>query len=99
MGTLQNKEEIIQQLYNEMVRDLPEVGSEKQSYFDESTGTWYALTGRTQIDGLNIERAKAYFQDALNRFKQSPPGTSSFQKALYCAIAVEAIEQYLHNNK
>ena len=93
-----DRESTIKALYSEIVRELPEANEEKTSFFDESTGTWYALTGRTQIDRLNVERARTYFSDVVNKYSKATPGTADFEKALFCAIAVETISVYLSGN-
>ena len=90
------KEEIITGLYRDLSKNrLPDLGEEKPYYFDEGTGTWYALTGKSQIDRPNVELAKKYFENAIIPIKRSPAGSDDFQKALYCAIAVECIDKLL----
>ena len=94
-----SREETIRALYSGIVNQLPDTDDESSSFFDESTGTWYALTGRMQIDKLNIERAKTYFQNVVAKSKSAPVGTSEYERALFCAIAVEAIAKYLDEKK
>lgn len=95
---MDNREKIIRELYNSMTKNqLPDAVEEKPYYFDESTGTWYMLTGRSHMDRPNIESAKKYFEDVLRPISGSPVGTPNYEKALYCAIAIEAIDRILQN--
>lgn len=91
-----DREAIIRELYNTMTKNrLPDAEEEKPYYFEEATGTWYILTGRRQIDRPNIESAKKYFEGVLKPISNAPAGTPNYEKALYCAIAIEAIERVL----
>lgn len=92
------KEEIIKDLYHSLTKpELPDQAGEKDYYFDEGTGTWYVLTGKTRIDRPTIELAKSYFTDILQPLKNSKAGTETYQKALYCAVAIEAIDYFMKN--
>ncbi len=95
------KEEIIKGLYSDMTKNqLPDAKSEDDTfYFDESTGTYYLLTGRAQMERPNIELAKKYFENAIIPLRHAPAGSDEFQKALYLAIAVEAIDKMLKGKK
>lgn len=96
MSNTLEKEKLIKELYEHMTKSqLPDVAEEKPYYFDESTGTWYMMTGRSQIDRPSIECAKKYFEDVLRPISGSLVGTPNYEKALYCAIAVEAINNML----
>ena len=90
------REQLIRGLYSDMKKDtLPDVDNDSTYYFDEGTGTYYALTGNARMDRPNIELAKKYFENALIPLKRSPAGSDDFQKALYCAIAIESIDRLL----
>lgn len=96
----ENREKLIRELYNTMTKNqLPDVIEDKPYYFDEVTGTWYILTGRKQIDRPNIESAKHYFENVLKPISNAPVGTANYEKALYCAIAIEAISHVLEEGK
>ena len=98
MNDINNREKLIRELYNTMSKNqLPDTDSieNKTYYFDESTGTFYMLTGRQQIDRPNIESAKKYFESVLKPISGSQVGTANYEKALYCAIAIEAIDKLL----
>lgn len=91
------KEEIVKGLYAGLSKNrLPDTNVEDLPYyFDEGTGTWYLLTGKSQMDRPNMELAKKYFENALVPLRRAPAGSDEFQKALYCAIAVECIDRLL----
>ncbi|MCQ2524645.1 MAG: hypothetical protein MJ123_09945 [Lachnospiraceae bacterium] len=92
------KEKLIKDLYHSLTApSLPNGADAKNYYFDEGTGTWYVLTGKRRIDRPSIELAKHYFEEVLQPLKTTSPGTEAYQKALYCAIAIEAIDFFMKN--
>ena len=96
MSSRMSHEEIIRGLYSSLKKDsLPDPNGEETYYFDEGTGTYYMLTGKAQMDRPNIELAKKYFENAIIPLRKAPAGSDDFQKALYCAIAVECIDRLL----
>ena len=98
--TKATKEEIVKSLYMGLKKnELPDLKSELPFYYDEGTGTYYMLTGKSQMDRPNIELAKKYFEDAIIPLRRAVAGTDDYRKALYCAIAVECIDHLLKEPK
>ena len=97
--TSMDRETLIAGLRDSFAYDLPDVVDEKRSFFDEGTGTLYSIIGQPKMDKLNVERAKNYFENVLTKLKTARPGSNDFQKAIYCAIAIEAIDKYLMKKK
>ena len=94
-----SREDIIKDLYESLtITNLPEQASpERDYYFDEGTGTWYILTGKRRIDRPSIDLAQKYFEGVLQPIKNAKVGSEAYQKALYCAIAIEAIDYFIKN--
>lgn len=101
MNNETDREKIIRDLYGELTRNvLPNsINDNKNYYFEEGTGTWYMLTGKSKIDRPNIETAKRYFEDILKPISHCTYGQPEYQKALYCAIAIEGIQRMLDSKK
>lgn len=93
------RDKTIRALYQELTANkLPNVNEkEKHYYFDESTGTYYSLTGKKQIERPNIELAKKYFESILGDCRTTDLNSPNYQKACYLAIAIDCIETVLKN--
>lgn len=98
---MDNREDTIKKLYSALtLNSLPDNKVEdKDYYFEEATGSYYKLTGKTTIERPVIDSAKKYFEDILRPMSNLTPDNPQFQKALYIAIAIESINRMLNNKK
>ena len=88
------KENLIRGLYQEFNKTkLPDKENEKY-LFDESTGTYYCLTGKSRMERPEIESAERYFRKVLSGLS----GSGEYEKKVYIAIAIEAINKMLESN-
>ena len=99
MSREEQRDKTIRALYQEMMASrLPDASEkDKRYYFDESTGTYYMLTGKKQIEKPNIELSKKYFESILDDCKTTDKNSPAYQKACYLAIAIDCIETVLQN--
>ncbi|MCR5719369.1 MAG: hypothetical protein K6F84_02285 [Lachnospiraceae bacterium] len=90
---------IIRSLQNEFNKNsLPDIKEyDPNGSFDESTGTFYGLTGRRQIMNAEAENAIRYFKGALQELSMDKASTEDHIKAVYCSIAIEAISRTLES--
>lgn len=63
--------------------------------FDESTGTYYCLTGKTQMALPEVQAAEQYFRKVFAGLYNK----EDYEKRLYVSIAIEAINKMIASGK
>ncbi len=94
--TYEEREKLIRKLNQNFNNTSLGSPNECEHDFDESTGTYYCLTGQMQIPERVVKTSLAFFRKEFNNCASDP---EEYNKAVCLSVAIEAITNYLNTKE
>lgn len=95
----QKQAELLRDLHSALTGDmLPETKDMPSNFYNSATGTLYCTLDGRKVAETEVRNAAMYFKNAARVLQQSGLDEKK-QKAEYCLLAAEALEQIMSTPK